>query len=584
MKSDKKFNSIPSFLWEIIKPYKFHYLMQIIAPVYTGILELIYFYCVKLFIDVITQDTFSYNELTYPLIIFFTAPILLNVFWRIANILEWKSAPFVRKQILLNAYDYIQHHSYHFFQNNLSGNIVSKIKGMLEGYEILFYNLKNDVCMFGTMLITATFGIFLVNVKIGIFMCLWLIAFFFIMYKMTKKFEAFVYVETQSKHNIIGLISDKITNIISLLHFATRKNEYNSLKQHITKDFIAKQVRTCKYDFKVQLTMWTLYMIMWAAFVFILIDARKTNIITAGTIAFTFGMIAKFSDATWILLNKIREFMRCMGDMKSSFEFLKIPHTSKDKLDAKILNVKNPVIEFKNVYFNYDSNSTIFNNFNLHINAGENIGLVGCSGAGKTSLVKLLLRFFEIQKGQILIDNEDISNVTADSLRSNISVIPQDIMLFHRTLLENIQYGNPNASFEEVVSATRAAHAHEFIKQMKDGYNTLVGERGIKLSGGQRQRIAIARAILKNAPILILDEATSSLDSRTEKDIQDSINHILENDALTVIAIAHRLSTLKHMDRIIVMDNGIIKESGTHEKLLNTEGSLYKKLWHEQTI
>jgi len=245
-----------------------------------------------------------------------------------------------------------------------------------------------------------------------------------------------------------------------------------------------------------------------------------------------------------------------MGDFKSALSILEIPQQNLDKEDAKPLIVKNPRIEFKNVSFGYDKGHLIFKDLNLIILPGEKIGLVGQSGAGKSSLVNLMLRYFQNDQGQILIDGQDINDVTQDSIRENIAIIPQDSMLFHRTLIDNIRYGKPKATDKEVIEASKRAHIHEFIEKLPEKYEAYVGERGIKLSGGQRQRIAIARAILKDAPILILDEATSSLDSETEKLIQESLDFLIEDKRKTVIAIAHRLSTLKHMDRVIVLDKG----------------------------
>ena len=208
--------------------------------------------------------------------------------------------------------------------------------------------------------------------------------------------------------------------------------------------------------------------------------------------------------------------------------------------------------------------------------------MVGHSGSGKSSMINLLLKYFKLRKGTIFIDGQNINNITQDSLRENIAIIPQDTLLFHRTLMENIRYGKPTATDEEVIEASKQAHLHEFITELPEKYHSCVGERGIKLSGGQRQRIAIARAILKDAPILILDEATSSLDSYTEKLIQDSINFLIKDKLKTVIAIAHRLSTLKGMDRIIVLDKGKIIEEGTHNELIQNNHSIYKKLWKLQ--
>jgi ATP-binding cassette subfamily B protein len=216
----------------------------------------------------------------------------------------------------------------------------------------------------------------------------------------------------------------------------------------------------------------------------------------------------------------------------------------------------------------------------LRVRSGEKVALVGPSGAGKSTIVKILFRFYEITRGKILIDGQDISRVTQESLRDQISLVPQEPILFHRTLRENIRYGRPGASDEEVVEAARQAHCHEFISGLDKGYDTYVGERGIKLSGGERQRVAIARAILKNAPILVLDEATSSLDSESEALIQDALRVLMRDK--TVIVIAHRLSTIMQMDRIIVLENGTVADMGTHQELLRTEGGLYKKLWQLQ--
>jgi len=244
------------------------------------------------------------------------------------------------------------------------------------------------------------------------------------------------------------------------------------------------------------------------------------------------------------------------------------------------LATKVPGIEFKNVSFIHDSEKQVFDNLNLSIKAGEKVGIVGSTGAGKSTLVNLLLKIYKPQVGSILIDGTDIAKIDTDSLRNLIAIIPQDVNLFHRKLIDNIRYGNLDASDSDVIEASTKAYADEFIADLPEGYETYVGERGAKLSGGQRQRIAISRAILKNAPILILDEATSALDSMTEKYIQLSIKELIKGK--TVLAIAHRLSTLKDMDRIVVVDNGRIVESGTHDELLAKPDSLYAKIWHTQ--
>src|SRR3990167_3522280 len=282
----------------------------------------------------------------------------------------------------------------------------------------------------------------------------------------------------------------------------------------------------------------------------------------------------------WHISFMLTQFTRELGTVKNSLKLINVKHELVDKPNALSLIVKKGEIQFKDVCFYYRKKSIVFNHLNVTIHPGEKIGLVGFSGSGKSTFVNLILRFYDLQSGQIQIDNQTIAEVTQDSLRSQISMIPQDPSLFHRSLMENIRYGRLNASDEEVIQASKLAHCHEFIEFLDQGYHCLVGERGIKLSGGQRQRIAIARAILKNAPILILDEATSSLDSVTEKIIHEGLENLMKNK--TTLVIAHRLSTLANMDRILVFHHGKIIEQGTKESLLELKGHFYT-LWNMQS-
>jgi ATP-binding cassette subfamily B protein len=257
-------------------------------------------------------------------------------------------------------------------------------------------------------------------------------------------------------------------------------------------------------------------------------------------------------------------------------------HEVKDSLGAKNLKINAGKVEFDKVSFSYNKakEESVIKNLSFKVKPGEKVALIGPSGGGKSTLTKLILRLFDIKKGSILIDGQDISKVTQDSLRRQIALVPQDPILFHRTLRENIRYANQHVSDEELIAASKMAHCHEFIKKLPHGYDTHVGERGIKLSGGQRQRVAIARAILSQAKILILDEATSSLDSESEKLIQDALKNLIKNK--TTFIIAHRLSTIMNVDRIFVLENGRIIEEGTHADLVSKESGLYKKLWNLQ--
>jgi ATP-binding cassette subfamily B protein len=260
-------------------------------------------------------------------------------------------------------------------------------------------------------------------------------------------------------------------------------------------------------------------------------------------------------------------------------ELLKTPHGIEDALGAKLLSVTEGAIAFTDVDFYFHETRSVLEKFSLSIKPGEKVALVGPSGAGKTTITKLILRLYDVAGGTITIDDQDIARVTQESLRDAIAFVPQEPTLFHRSIMDNIRYGRREATSEEVVEAAKQAHCHEFITTLPQGYETFVGERGVKLSGGERQRVAIARALLKNAPILVLDEATSSLDSESESLIQDALKTLMKNK--TVIVIAHRLSTVMSMDRIIVIDGGSIADQGTHAELLAKDG-IYQKLWSIQ--
>ena len=282
----------------------------------------------------------------------------------------------------------------------------------------------------------------------------------------------------------------------------------------------------------------------------------------------------------WDFGKTIRHIYRSLADAEEMVAILNTPYDVQDISTAKSIKVKKGEIEFRRVEFSFNKTRKVLRKIDLKIRAGEKVALIGPSGAGKSTIVKLLLRLHDIESGAIFIDGQNIHAATQESLRANLSLVPQDPILFHRTLFENICYGKPEATKKEVERAAKLAHCDDFIELLPEGYDTYVGERGIKLSGGERQRVAIARAILKNAPILILDEATSSLDSHSEALIQSALKNLMKGK--TVIVIAHRLSTIRTMDRIVVVDGGRIKEEGTHESLLRKPRSLYARLWKLQ--
>lgn len=307
--------------------------------------------------------------------------------------------------------------------------------------------------------------------------------------------------------------------------------------------------------------------------------------VSVGTIAIANALIMRVNQMSGWILRTITSLFEHFGTVQNGIATISKPNEILDIPDAKPLQLTQGVIEFENMSFRYSEENQVIEQVQLNIKPGEKVGLVGRSGAGKSTLVNLLLRFYDVHSGRILIDGQDISQCTQQSLRANIAMVTQDTSLLHRTVRDNIRYGKPDATDEEVIRAAKLAEVDQFLPQLVDphgnkGYDALVGERGVKLSGGQRQRIAIARVILKNAPILVLDEATSALDSEVEQAIQSQLTRLMEGK--TVIAIAHRLSTIAAMDRLVVMDAGTILEQGTHQELL-ASGGLYAQLWERQS-
>jgi ATP-binding cassette subfamily B protein len=376
-----------------------------------------------------------------------------------------------------------------------------------------------------------------------------------------------------------GVLSDSIANQNTIQLFTGSKYESGYYKE-VTNDQ-AKITRTV-WDLNNVLELVLSFVIFLIEFLlfYYAIKYWQVGTISVGTFVLIQVYLVGIGSRLWDFSRVIRDINESFTDAREMVEILKLPHSIKDVKNAKALNVIEGEINFENVCFNFSDSRPVLKDINLVIKPGEKIALIGPSGAGKSTFVKLLFRMYDIVSGAIRIDGQDIGKVTQESLRHNLSLVPQDPILFHRTLLENIRYGRRDATDEEVYEAGRLAHCDEFARGLKDGYGTYVGERGVKLSGGERQRVAIARAILKNAPILVLDEATSSLDSHSESLIQDALDKLMKGK--TTIVIAHRLSTIRKMDRIIVVEKGNIVEEGSHDELLKNNSSLYKKLWDLQ--
>lgn len=388
-----------------------------------------------------------------------------------------------------------------------------------------------------------------------------------------------VHAASESKQT--GYLADSITNIMAIKSFSGAQFENRSFKKYTdrTRDNLLSIMRA-NHRQMLSFSLMNRFILVCALILAILgVAVFDANI---ATVFLIFSFTGNLINQLWVFCNNsLRTYSRAFGDAQDMVKILSIEPEIKDPAAPEKLRINHGSIKFNDVTFTHQGmEQNLFENFNLKIKAGEKVGLVGHSGSGKTTFTRLLLRFSDIDDGEILIDGQNIAHITQDDLHREIAYVPQEPIMFHRTLRDNIRYGDFNADDAQVEIAAKNSHAAEFISELPDGYNTLVGERGVKLSGGQRQRIAIARAMIKNAPILLLDEATSALDSESEVLIQDALWKLMEGR--TAIVIAHRLSTIQKMDRIIVLDNGKIIEEGSHKELIRKNGK-YAELWNHQS-
>lgn len=571
-----------SYLWQSIKNYKWHLLLVLQAPMIASCLVPVTQYATKITLDrIVANPGFLFSDLTLPILLFVFGQIVAETAWSISNLINYKFMVFIKSDITNRVYSYVTDHSYKFFQDNYSGTISAKVSNISIIYSKLFENVKFNIINRITILFSTIILFFVVSEKFVIAVLIFYSVFFPIVYFLSKKLYLFSEYYNIKKQITSGLIVDSISNIFSVFMFANKMKEREFIQKGLEATLCSEQ-RMLRYEFYLQLFIGVTYLSISMVVLFLLIYLKQKNKVTVGDFALVLGALFHMLEVSYSLIINITEFVKDWGELRASFNLLDSKHEIRDRDTAKDLVIKNPSMEFKDVNFSYIIGSPIFSNFYLKINPGEKVGLVGHSGSGKSTLVSLLLRYFNVHSGSISIDSQDISDVTGDSLRKNISAMPQDTILFHRSIRENINYSKLDATEEEIITASKNACIYDFIQSLSDGFDTIVGERGVKLSGGQRQRIAIARAFLKDAPILILDEATSSLDSLSEKEIQNSLIKLMKNK--TVIAIAHRLSTLKNMDRIIFLEQGKIVEEGTHQQLIKNINGYYKELWNLQNM
>lgn len=571
-----------SFIWKFIKLQPWTFLAVLLVSMVWSIDATIWPLILQEIIDAFTQydaDRGSaWPALQLPILFGGLLWIAVELGFRCQGFLLARALPKLEADIRMEMFDHIQQHSPRYFHDHFSGSLANKITDMTTHVSLLLYQLLTVIFPAIMSCILAILLFAHLNPLFAILLAVWVAGHFFICLLSVRRCDKYENEHGEARSSLLGKIVDSMTNNFAVNLF------YRFTKE---KAFIAKyQFQEEKKNYHAKRYVEVIRLLL-GLFTFaiggiaingLVIYLWFNNQISAGEFVQIFNTSWNISQIIWIVGFSLPGLFQSIGIAKQAFSVMLDPSDIADKPHSKPLNVTKGEIVFDNVSFHYGSKK-LFQNKDVHIRGGERVGLVGYSGAGKSTFVNLILRFFPVEQGKILIDGQEISNVTLESLRRQVALIPQDPALFHRSLKENILYGKPEATEEELIEAATLAHCDEFIRKLPQGYDTMVGERGAKLSGGERQRIAIARAILTNAPILILDEATSALDSVTEKYIQESLEWLMQNR--TTLVIAHRLSTLTGMERILVFKDGKIVEEGAHEELLNHEGH-YASMWGMQ--
>lgn len=568
------------FIIHSSKPHKWWALLAMITAGSAQVVEIFQIWVIAQLIDTFAGAETSAAQLealTYWGAIFLLLLILSIVLWRTSGFSGIRWVIEANATAYKELYEYVVHHSHTYFTNQFAGSLSNKVSNAVDGStrlteRTLWGAWPEILSLFAIFFVFAQVHILIGVIAGGITIVLFLFNIWFI-----KKRRPHVVAYSAASSKLRGEGVDLLTNIAATRQYSRREAEIARLEATI-RDRVRKDKKQWFMGEWLMVSNSAIGFCMMFAVLGMVYVLLQNNLATAGSLVLVLMLLSRMLHIFNMVGNMMNGFVRMYGEVEEGLETILRSYDIVDTPGATKLTTDGGEITWKDVQFQFGENS-VFENFNLTIKPGERIGLVGPSGAGKTTFVSLLLRQHDLESGEILIDGQNIAHVTQDSLREHIAVVPQEPMLFHRSVRENIAYGKPNATDDEIIAVAKKAQAHEFISLIAEGYKTLVGERGVKLSGGQKQRVAIARAMLKNAPILVLDEATSALDSESEVAIQKALHELMEGK--TVIAVAHRLSTLREMDRIIVLENGHVVEDGNHESL-SQAGGTYARLWEHQ--
>ncbi|GAA4031612.1 ABC transporter ATP-binding protein [Actimicrobium antarcticum] len=573
------------FILFFVRRYRWWYLAIVLLETVNATCGIMLPYALGRIVKAVTSATGPATDIVatlhVPLMLFVAFCVGELVFGRLAGGIQIRLGPRQRQNVTRALYHYLQNHSQRYLGNNFAGALAHRISETSLGVTQTLWSLITE---FYPVLIVFVVSITLLlqtHIQLAGFVLVWSVLFIGISYLLARRCQPYALKASAARSDTTGHIVDSVTNLTSARLFARLGFERENLEHALGTEMRA--IRTSNaYNERVRWFQFSAAAILKIGVLYYALTLWGKGEISVGDFVMAVSLALLIINEARNLSRRFLEFFEYIGNVANGVNVIVRPHELVDAIDATDAvdaPIRHGEIVLRDVTFGYTPDRIVFDHLSLTIPAGQRVGLVGFSGSGKSTFVSLILRLYDVQGGQILIDGADIRRMQQDALHQQISLIPQDPSLFHRSLMDNIRYGRLDASDADVIAAARQAHAHEFISEIGEQYQSMVGERGVKLSGGQRQRIAIARVILKDAPILILDEATSSLDSITERLIQDTLDQVMQNK--TVIVVAHRLSTIAQLDRILVFDGGRIVEDGTHAQLLAQRGN-YFQLWSKQ--